>query len=447
MNEPWENFSPSWLQTAAPFGGHGGLLNSLTRPADEPWNDPRPMIFAQTPWGSMPPPPSLFGLSPTFPPAPPPSSWASSSASLWHTPLGANAGFSAPPAQPVLEPWNDPRSAIFAQTPWVPMTPPPSLVGLSPTFPLAPPSSSWDPSSASLWHTPFGANATFPAPSAQPVASSSAPPAPSSAPSNGSGDRSNSYWWQSVANAPPGGNAGMAAPTPQPNYPWDKSVPSWRHSAMPLRANAGFPVPPIDDDPFTRAAFRNSAISEARGWPPRRRGNALSGDIPAPRGKRVGRSGYAARSRSDPDARGVASHRRGRMADQWPACCRNRGRPGVARRSATAQRLGSGDGAEYAGPGAHSRRCTSRSHRNLRRSKGRRKAHARWIASRSRSQNSHDRSRGASHSRGAPACRRSQGRRRILTQCMDPGSGRHAEKGNTRYRGDARSHRSGQFPR
>ena len=118
---------------------------------------------------------------------------------LWHTPFGANAGFPAPSAQPALEPWNDPRSSIFAQTPWGSMTPPPSLFGLSPTFP-------------------------------------SAPPAPSSATSIGSGDRSNSYWWQSVANVPPGGYAGMAAPTPQPNYPWDKSVPSWwGYSADALR--------------------------------------------------------------------------------------------------------------------------------------------------------------------------------------------------------------------
>ena len=49
----------------------------------------------------------------------------------WQPPFGANAGFPAPTAQPVLAPWNNPRSAIFAQTPWVPMTPPP---------PIAPPS-------------------------------------------------------------------------------------------------------------------------------------------------------------------------------------------------------------------------------------------------------------------------------------------------------------------
>ena len=170
MNEPWENFSPSWLQTAAPFGPHGGLLDLLTRPADEPWNDPRRMLFAQTPWGSMTPPPSLFGLSPTFPPAGPPSSWASSGASLWHTPFGSNAGFSSPPAQPVLEPWNDPRSAILAQTPWVP-PPPPNPFGLPPAFPPAPPPSSWDTSVPSWWQStmPLGANIGYPETPAQPV--------------------------------------------------------------------------------------------------------------------------------------------------------------------------------------------------------------------------------------------------------------------------------------
>ena len=92
MNEPWANFSPYWLQTAAPSGANGGLLDSLIRPTEEPWNDPRPTIFAQTPWGAMTPPPSLFGLSPTFPSAPPPSSWESSSAALWQKPSSANGG-------------------------------------------------------------------------------------------------------------------------------------------------------------------------------------------------------------------------------------------------------------------------------------------------------------------------------------------------------------------
>ena len=140
MTDPRDEFLPYWLRTATPSGANGGLLDSLTRPPDEPWNDPRPMTFAQTPWGAMTPPPSLFGQSPTFPPSPPPSSWGSSSASLWHTPFGANAGFPAPTAQPVLEPWNDPRSAIFAQTPWVPMTPPPPFVPPS-AFPSALPHS------------------------------------------------------------------------------------------------------------------------------------------------------------------------------------------------------------------------------------------------------------------------------------------------------------------
>jgi hypothetical protein len=113
MTDPRDEFLPYWLRTATPSGANGGLLDSLTRPPDEPWNDPLPMTFAQTPWGSMTPPPSLFGQSPTFPPSPPPSSWDSSSASLWHTPFRANAGFPAPtPGLPQPPYWDSAASPV-----------------------------------------------------------------------------------------------------------------------------------------------------------------------------------------------------------------------------------------------------------------------------------------------------------------------------------------------
>ena len=67
MTGPRDAFLPYWLRTAAPSGTTGGLLDSLTRPADEPWNDQRSAIFAQTPW--VPPPPPF--VPSTFPPAPP----------------------------------------------------------------------------------------------------------------------------------------------------------------------------------------------------------------------------------------------------------------------------------------------------------------------------------------------------------------------------------------
>jgi hypothetical protein len=189
MTDPRDEFLPYWLRTATPSGGNGGLLGSLAQPADEPWNDPRPAqpvlkpwndprpaILAQTPWAAMTPPPNPFGLSPTFPSAQPPSGWDPSSASLWHTPFGATTGLLAPPAQPVLKPWNDPRPAILAQTPWVPMTPPPPFA-LPPTFPPALPLEHLD--SGKFWPAASGPSGAYEQPPSAGLYPSRAQPAPS----------------------------------------------------------------------------------------------------------------------------------------------------------------------------------------------------------------------------------------------------------------------------
>jgi hypothetical protein len=150
----WGSNSPLWLQTALPSGAALGLPAlpdpSFKFPWEYPWPHKSPL---DTRASST--PPNLFGLSPTFPPAPPPSSGDPSSPSLRHTHVGANAGFPALPARPVVKPWNDPWPIIQAQT---------NPFALSPTLPSAPPLQHLD--SGKYWPAalaPSGASAQPPA--------------------------------------------------------------------------------------------------------------------------------------------------------------------------------------------------------------------------------------------------------------------------------------------
>jgi hypothetical protein len=154
-------------------------------------------------------------------------------------PFGGNGGILRLPEQPVEEPWNDPRP-LYPQIPWD-LMPLPNPFGLS--------------SGTSLWHAPVGANAALPA-----------APASLSASSSGRGERGNSFWWQSVANAPFGANAELPAPAPEPNYAWDTSIPSWWRSAMPFGTNAGYPATsaqPVGESAADRWAGRPGVTA----WP------------------------------------------------------------------------------------------------------------------------------------------------------------------------------------
>jgi hypothetical protein len=133
MKDPRETMISYWLQTAMPFGSSGGLLGSLGQPVAETWDDPPPTTL-------QPPviPADLSGLLSLLSSMPPPSAWNPSSLSLLPTPIGANAGFPAPPTQPAVDWRNDPRLATYAQTPSGPMTPP-NLSGLTSLLSSAPP--------------------------------------------------------------------------------------------------------------------------------------------------------------------------------------------------------------------------------------------------------------------------------------------------------------------
>ncbi len=124
MKDDRDEFTPSWLKTAVPSSSNGGILGQLA----EPWNDPRLGTYPETPWQPM---------WPLYPFLRPPSSWDPSSPALRHMPIGTDAGFPAPPAEPVVAPWNDLRLATYVQTPSVPMTPPRPFT--PPTFSPAPP--------------------------------------------------------------------------------------------------------------------------------------------------------------------------------------------------------------------------------------------------------------------------------------------------------------------
>jgi hypothetical protein len=106
MKDPRETMISYWLQTAMPFGSSGGLLGSLGQPVAEPWDDPPPTTSQ--------PPVILLSLLSSMPPA---SAWNPSSLPLLPTPVGANAGFPAPSAQPALDWRNDPQPATYVQMP------------------------------------------------------------------------------------------------------------------------------------------------------------------------------------------------------------------------------------------------------------------------------------------------------------------------------------------
>lgn len=144
--------------------------------------------------------------------------------------FGGNGGILGLPEEPVDEPQNDPRATIYPRIPW-PLMPLPNLFGLSPTIP-------------------------------------SVPPASSPASSSGSGDGGNSYWGQSIANAPFGANTELPAPASQPNYAWDTSIPSWWHSAMPFGTNVGEPATsaqPIGESWGDRWAGRQGVTARPSG--------------------------------------------------------------------------------------------------------------------------------------------------------------------------------------
>jgi hypothetical protein len=137
MKDPRETMISYWLQTAMPFGSSGGLLGSLGQPVAEPWDDPPPTT-------SRPPviPADLSGLLSLLSSMPPASAWNPSSLPLLPTPVGANAGFPAPSAQPALDWRNDPQPATYVQMPTGPMTSPDLsalLSLLSPAPPALPP--------------------------------------------------------------------------------------------------------------------------------------------------------------------------------------------------------------------------------------------------------------------------------------------------------------------
>ena len=63
-------------------------------------------------------------------------------------------------AEPVVEPWNDPRLGTYPETPWQPMRP---------LYPFLQSPGSWDPSGPALRHMPAAADTGFPAQPAEPA--------------------------------------------------------------------------------------------------------------------------------------------------------------------------------------------------------------------------------------------------------------------------------------
>jgi hypothetical protein len=129
MKDDSDEFIPFWPQTAMSSAPYGGILGQLAEPVVEPWSDPRLATYPETPW---------HPTRPLYPFLQPPGSWDSSSPASRHVPPGADTGFPAQPAEPVVAPWDDPRPATYAQMPSEPMAPP-RLFTLSPTFSPAPP--------------------------------------------------------------------------------------------------------------------------------------------------------------------------------------------------------------------------------------------------------------------------------------------------------------------
>lgn len=103
MKDDRDESTPSWLRTAVPSNSNGGILARLAELAEpdvEPWNDLLLGTYPETPWKLT---------RPLYPFLQPPSNWDSSSPALPHMPVGVDTGFPAPPAEPVVRPWDDPR--------------------------------------------------------------------------------------------------------------------------------------------------------------------------------------------------------------------------------------------------------------------------------------------------------------------------------------------------
>lgn len=158
MNELWQKFSPYWLQTAAPFGFDLGLPALRSSPDQWPASISDP---SAPPIPSTPLPGGLRGDM----------NRRQDQGLLWH--LSRDEG--SPPAPPtdsgpLGSPYWPQTTMAFDMglrrpdlpAPWPGSTLP--IPSAPPTLPSALPRSGWDPSSPSLWHPPFGANARFPAP-------------------------------------------------------------------------------------------------------------------------------------------------------------------------------------------------------------------------------------------------------------------------------------------
>ena len=167
-------------------------------------------------------------------------------------------GIFGPLAEPVVEPWNDPRLTTYAERSVVPLSPL-TLSWLS-LFSPSPPVSTWDPSSSASPH--IGANSGFPSSPAQLAGAPwsdlrsphpFAPPATFSPAPPPEQLNSGKYW--PVGPGPSGANEHTPArsfsfpPVPQvptwgqgPTYPNDSGAPGLPHAPRP----AGIAVPSIE---------------------------------------------------------------------------------------------------------------------------------------------------------------------------------------------------------
>jgi hypothetical protein len=138
MTDPRDQFIPYWLQTAMRSGTDGGLLGGLPHPDPSfsfPWEYPWPYKSPLDMWAKW--PTSIPSAPPPFSPTAAPSSWDPSSPVLRQAPVSVNAGFLAPPAEPVVEPWSHPRLTTYPDRPPASMTPPRPFTP-SPAFSPAP---------------------------------------------------------------------------------------------------------------------------------------------------------------------------------------------------------------------------------------------------------------------------------------------------------------------
>jgi hypothetical protein len=124
MTDPRDQFIPYWLQTAMRSATDGGLLGGLPQPDPSfsfPWEYPWPHKSPLDMWAEWPAstPSAPLPFSPTAAPA----SWDPSSPVLRLAPASLNAGFPAPPAEQVVEPWSDPRLTTYSDRPLASMMP------------------------------------------------------------------------------------------------------------------------------------------------------------------------------------------------------------------------------------------------------------------------------------------------------------------------------------